>query len=141
MRTPIITLVLLIGLGAVIAGAESEQQTPNATVPSEIPEEARNLKNPVASTPESIEHGQRLFASQCAMCHGKTGDGGGDLAKRLQMVVPDFNSRQNQQARTDGELFYILTQGHGRMQGQGDRLSEQWRWDLINAIRSMASKP
>jgi len=141
MRTPIVTLILMVALAAVTAGVEAEPTTPDAAVAAEIPEEARSLKSPVPSSAKSIEQGQRLFASQCAMCHGKTGDGSGDLAVRLKMVVPDFSSEEKQKARTDGELFYILTEGHGRMQGQGDRLSEEWRWDLVNAIRSMATKP
>ncbi len=53
------------------------------------------------------------------------------------LPTPDFTAAQ-QKKRTDGELFYILTRGHAGMPGQGSRLREKQKWDLINFIRSRA---
>src|SRR4051812_27413730 len=38
--------------------------------------EAAKMKNPVASTPESIAAGKASFATVCASCHGAEGKGG-----------------------------------------------------------------
>jgi ubiquinol-cytochrome c reductase cytochrome c subunit len=38
--------------------------------------DAAKLKNPVASTPESIAAGQQLYLRNCASCHGRNGQGG-----------------------------------------------------------------
>jgi len=38
---------------------------------------------------------------------------------------------------TDGALFYIITNGRGKMVGgEGDRTKEEVRWNLVNLVRS-----
>ena len=105
--------------------------------PLVIPEAEKNRKNPVAPDRESIQRGRNLFSSQCVWCHGPKGDGKGELALADNLPTPDFTAAQ-QKKRTDGELFYILVHGHGGMPGQGSRLREKQKWDLINFIRSLA---
>jgi mono/diheme cytochrome c family protein len=144
--------VLVLSLLAVGAGAEpvmpgpgpaQETKPQTAAAAAEIPKPLvipvaeKNRKNPVASTPESIESGRNLFSSQCGMCHGMKGDGKGDLVERLKLKMPDFTDAAKQQRRTDGELFYILTQGHGEMPGE-TRLEPREKWDMINYIRALA---
>jgi hypothetical protein len=43
---------------------------------------------------------------------------------------------------TDGELFYIITNGRGKMTGgEGDRTKEMTRWNPVNLVRpSRASR-
>ena len=65
------------------------------------------------------------------------GDGQGDLVERLNLEVPDMTDPEIQKNRSDGDLFYILTQGHGDMPGDGERLPADWRWDMINYIRTL----
>jgi mono/diheme cytochrome c family protein len=103
-----------------------------------IPEEAKVRVNPVPASQNSLDHGRYLFSGHCAMCHGPKGDGNGGLARRLEMTMPDFLDPQQLKQRTDGELFYIITKGHGRMPADGERVLEEWRWDLVNAMREMA---
>ena len=91
----------------------------------------------VAPGRESIQRGRNLFSSQCVWCHGPKGDGKGELALADNLPTPDFTAAQQKKC-TDGELFYILTHGHGSMPGQGSRLREKQKWDLINFIRSLA---
>lgn len=110
-----------------------------ASVPIEIPTEDHNRQNPVEATPESNAAGKLLFNSQCAMCHGAKGDGKGDLAETLKLRVPDFRSAKLQASRTDGDLFYVLTIGHGDMPGEGqERLSEDTRWNIVNYMRTLS---
>jgi mono/diheme cytochrome c family protein len=131
--------------GSAMLGPGPAQETKPQTAPAAaetpkllvIPVAEKNRKNPVPSTPESIESGRNLFSSQCAMCHGIKGDGKGDLVERLKLKVPDFTDAEKQKRRTDGELFYILTQGHGEMPGE-TRLEPREKWDMINYIRSLA---
>lgn len=121
------------------AQEQKEQPAPQVAPPISIPEEEKARKNPLKPTPESIDAGRRLFSTQCKMCHGEKGDGKGDLAVELKLAIPDFIDPKQQKSRTDGELFYLLTQGHGRMPGQGERLRPEQKWNLINFIRSLAS--
>ena len=106
-----------------------------------VPDPARDRKNPVEPTEESIEYGKLLFSSQCVMCHGKQGAGDGDLVARFSYEVPDFTDPGLQKQRTDGELFYILHHGHGKMPDQGDRFDEKVLWDLVNYLRTLSRQP
>jgi len=112
-------------------------EMPPPPEPVVVPADERNRKNPLPPSPEVLERGQRIFASQCTMCHGSLGDGKGDLVDRLGLSVPDFTRPEVQAKRTDGELFYILGKGHGSMPGQEKRLKEEERWTLIHYLRSL----
>jgi len=141
----ILTLLAAIAMAAAWSAEPPKDPAANGDrredVPLAIPDEARRLENPVSKSAEAIEGGRVLFQSQCVMCHGPKGDGKGDLAVRLGLNTPDFTDPERQKARTDGELHYILTQGHGEMPGQGQRLPENWKWELIHYIRSLAREP
>ena len=42
---------------------------------------------------------------------------------------------------TDGELFYVITNGRGKMVGgEGDRTKDDIRWNLVNLVRSFGEK-
>ncbi|MDX1389672.1 MAG: cytochrome c [Acidobacteriota bacterium] len=127
------TVLAFVVAGVTLLGAAPDQKS----APSEIPEAEKNRKNPVETTPESIERGQTLFWSQCAMCHGEKGDGKGELAERYDFVVVDFTDAALQKKRTDGELFYLLTVGKDHMPGEGERMPDAWKWDLVNYIRTL----
>ncbi|MCP3982358.1 MAG: cytochrome c [bacterium] len=132
-----ILLGTLVVSGLALAN-QDDGETAEASIPKAIPEAARQVKNPVANSQTSVDNGMLIFSSQCVMCHGPKGDGAGFLAKRLKLSMPDFTSRATQTKRTDGEYFYIITNGHGRMPGEGDRFEDETKWSLVNAIRAMA---
>jgi mono/diheme cytochrome c family protein len=100
-----------------------------------ISEEDKARKNPVKFTDGSVERGRKLFASQCAMCHGVTGDGKGEVVKDMNVALPDFAKPATLQKRTDGELFQILSLGNEAMPPQDKRMSEIHRWQIINFLR------
>ena len=134
-------LLLALAVSTVVIGAPPERLD-RAKIPDdlEVPAAASARQNPQRPTPENIAEGKKYFASQCAMCHGADGKGKGDLAISLGMRVPDFTDVQRGSNRTDGDLFYVLTNGHGDMPGEGeDRLSERVRWNMILYLRSLAS--
>jgi mono/diheme cytochrome c family protein len=126
-------IALLAGIGVLWAAGEQDP----ADVPAEIPADAQKLKNPHEATPQSISNGKQIYSSQCVMCHGTSGDGKGDLAERFKYKMPDFTNSEAQGAWTDGALFYVLTHGHGKMSGEGERLEAETRWDLVNYVRSL----
>jgi mono/diheme cytochrome c family protein len=145
MRLTMIVLLLLAGVVAAFAVVEEAATTPEedsakklSKIVLEIPAKAKNRRNPMEPTPENTAIGLEVFASQCSMCHGFRGTGDGDLAQKLEIPVPDFTDPERQKKRTDGELFYIINRGHGRMPGNTDRLSNEWKWCMVHAIRSMA---
>ncbi len=40
----------------------------------------------------------------------------------------------------DGEIFDLIKKGKGKMTGEGDRVSTEMAWKLVNYVRSLAKK-
>ncbi len=119
------------------AKGQDPQEAPLAPIP---PDEAAK-KNPVKPTPEGMAAARKLFGYHCAMCHGKDGDGKGDVAADMKLKLKDWRDPSSLAKMTDGELFYIVTNGRGKMTGgEGDRTSEETRWNLVHVVRAFAKK-
>jgi mono/diheme cytochrome c family protein len=103
-----------------------------------IPPEAAKRVNPVKATPGSIAQGKRSYGFDCAMCHGKDGDGKGDLAEPMHLKLRDYRDPAALKDLTDGEIFYIIINGKGQMTGEEGRMKPEQVWDLVNYIRSLA---
>jgi mono/diheme cytochrome c family protein len=88
-------------------------QTAPKTPPTEykIPPEAANQSNPVKPSPESLARGKKIYGYDCAVCHGKDGDGKGDMTD--MRGTPDLTDPAVQKSHTDGEWFYIIQKGKG----------------------------
>ena len=123
--------------GAFAPVPADDTATHDSSVPRKIPAEAKRVRNPVPLSDAAVKEGQLIYSSQCTMCHGSSGDGKGELVERFGYVTPDFTDGEFQQAKTDGELYYVLTHGHGKMRGQGGRLSDTTRWNLVHYIRAL----
>lgn len=110
-------------------------------VPNYTMEEARDLTNPVESNAQSQELGSRLFAVNCAVCHGPNGDGTGRVAgyfRAANAPAPADLRREDIKARTDGELFWIISNGFGEyMPPFGDLITPEQRWALVVHIRQL----
>ncbi len=136
--------LLLASSGVLSAQQSGTQEKPKDSQPpaadSKIPPEEAARKNPVSSTPEGLAEARRFYKYQCAMCHGENGDGKGDLVETMKLKMNDWRDVASLADRTDGELYYVLTNGKGAMSGQGDRTKEQMRWNLINLTRSFSKK-
>lgn len=139
--------VLILGLAAGMATGvartrAAKNQDPQAdTPPAPIPAEDAAKKNPAKPTPEGLVEARKLYGYHCAMCHGKDGDGKGDLATDMQLKLKDWRDPNALAKMTDGELFYIVTNGRGKMTGgEGDRTKEEVRWNLVNVVRGFAKK-
>jgi mono/diheme cytochrome c family protein len=154
MPTNRVILCLAFFLAAVVAlaqssskPAQSETQSrapaAGAAAPSasdKIPPEAVKQANPVKASAESIAAGKRMYGYDCAMCHGASGDGKGDLAGDMKVPLVDFRDAKAMQSRSDGELFYIIKTGKGEMPGEGSRAKPEQIWNMVNYVRSLAKK-
>ena len=105
---------------------------------TKIPQEEVDRKNPVESNPASIAEGKRLYgATDCALCHGKDGDGKGVLAKDINMNLHDWRKPESLLHFTDGELSYLVLKGKGRMPAYDGKETPEQVWQIINYVRSM----
>ncbi|MDW8059659.1 MAG: cytochrome c [Thermomicrobium sp.] len=121
-------------------------------------EQARDLQNPLANDPKAAARGQQLYQVNCVQCHGPQGDGKGPMAAfwgLTQGAVPPANLKDPAiVARTDGELYWILTNGYTSPQNQaqfpdgltnmpafGKLLTPEQRWELVAYIRQLQQQP
>jgi len=110
--------------------APSSQTSPAAT----------KKVNPVKSTPNSLAIGKKAYTSDCAMCHGKEGAGGGELAVTMNLKLLDYRDPDSLKALPDGEIYSIIANGKGQMTGEAGRMKPGQIWDVVNYIRSLAKK-
>jgi len=109
MPKPIFRLTLLLSATVVFLAVLSAQQTQSpqkAATPSSaaIPAQAAKQANPVKSSPESLARARKWWNLDCAMCHGKGGDGRGDTAADMKLKIADFTDPTSLKNRTDGEI-------------------------------------
>jgi mono/diheme cytochrome c family protein len=126
--------------------ASGQQQKPDSAAAqktpsySAIPVEAAKAPNPVKSTPESLAHAKKWWTLDCEMCHNKNGDGKGETAKDMKLTMVDFTDPATLKDRTDGEIYWIIKNGHNDMPAEGPRITTEQGWDLVNYLRSFAKK-
>jgi cytochrome c oxidase cbb3-type subunit 3 len=98
-----------------------------------------------AGTEGNRDRGVRIFAAECARCHGREGKGDGpDLAKLQSAVSPDdWTDKESNQGLTDSFIIAMITKG-GKANGKsrimpafGDKLNPQQVQDLLAFIRSL----
>lgn len=95
-------------------------------------------KNPVPAGPESAARGAKLYAVYCTPCHGAGGKGDGPVTPRF-MPAPDLTS-PTVQAKTDGHFSYYIGYGGAVMPAYGEALSVEDRWDIVNHLRTLATR-
>jgi mono/diheme cytochrome c family protein len=119
-------------------------QTPSQEKPQEKPQEAAAdasvRKNPVKPTPENLAEAKKYFGYDCAMCHGVTGDGKGDLAPSMGLKMIDWRDTSTIAGMSDSEMFDLIVKGKGKMVGEGDRISTEMVWKVVNYVRTLAKK-
>ncbi|MGA2855888.1 MAG: cytochrome c [Candidatus Sulfotelmatobacter sp.] len=140
-RFALVLPALVVGVLALSAqqpaSAPAAQNNPSYAV---IPVDAAKAPNPVKSTPESLARAKKWWTLDCVMCHGKDGDGKGETATDMKLTIADFTYPATLKDRTDGEIFYIIKNGHQDMPPEGPRIKTDEGWDLVNYVRSLAKK-
>jgi mono/diheme cytochrome c family protein len=103
------------------------------------PESSKKLKNPVAVNDESMEAGKALYLKHCKSCHGAGGKGDGPKAANLEKKCGDFTS-SDFKALTDGEIYWMTTEGQDPMPTFKKKTAEEERWQIVNYVRTLGEK-
>jgi mono/diheme cytochrome c family protein len=136
----VLRLVSVLALSCFSTSAQEAQKPAAPPAEFKMPPDAAKMPNPVKPTPASLAAGKKTFGYDCAMCHGKDGDGKGDLAGDMKLTMKDYTDPAALKDMTDGELFYIIKNGKGDMPSEGDRAKPEEVWNLVNYVRSFAKK-
>lgn len=123
---------LIILMAAVWLGGASTRAAQGTTA---------TLKNPIASSPESIAAGKQVYTRTCAPCHGTSGEGG--PGNDLIPAAPDLTDAMWDHGSSDGEIFTSIKNGvppDFNMTPFKDRLKDDDIWNVVIYLRSIAKK-
>jgi cytochrome c len=96
--------------------------------------------NPVKPTAASQEKAKKLYAMDCAMCHGDNGNGKTDLATSMTLTLLDWTDPKSLASVSDHELFEIIRKGKGDKMPPEDpsRAKDDEVWNLVIYIRAFS---
>jgi mono/diheme cytochrome c family protein len=98
-------------------------------------------ENPLPGDEASITRGAELYAINCKMCHGETGEGTGSIAPFLIRFKPANLTSDVVQSKSDGSIFLTITNGlDGRMPPLNENLTVSERWDVVNFVRTLKAE-
>jgi mono/diheme cytochrome c family protein len=100
------------------------------------PESADKIVNPLKGDDKSLSIGKKLFKMQCSVCHGFKGKGDGMAGTGLNPKPANLTS-EAVQSQTDGAIFWKIQRGRGPMPSYKSSLKEEYRWSIINYIRTL----
>jgi len=123
----------------------AEGSIPRGFTPEEYPdtieglEMARaNLKSPLTQITEADQaEARQLYTIYCAICHGDSGDGQGNLVKREKFLgVPSYTDRE----LTEGGIYHVITYGLNSMGPHKNQLSQHERWLVTDYVLKLNSE-
>jgi cytochrome c len=96
--------------------------------------------NPVKPTAASQDKAKKLYAMDCAICHGDNGNGKTDLATSMTLTLADWTDPKSLASVSDQQLFDIIRKGKGDKMPPEDpgRAKDTDVWSLITYIRSFS---
>jgi mono/diheme cytochrome c family protein len=104
--------------------------------PWPVPDNYKNMKNPVASDATSVAEGKTLYATHCKSCHGAKGLGDGNKAAQLKTEPGNFSTAEFH-SQSDGSLFYKTTEGRDDMPNFKKKIPDaDERWAIVNYMRT-----
>ena len=142
--------VVFMALAAValVAGrpavAAEPGQCPQPRFTGKAPDDYLSRKNPVAGNEGSVKAGESIFLGEgriasCFVCHGREGDGKGQLASQFDPPPRNFRCAETINGVPDGQLFWIIKFGSpGAAMPPHPRLSDEQIWQVITYLRQLA---
>lgn len=132
--------LLVISVGMIFVFSISTIIHAQTTGGWNIPAKFKTTKNPVAVSKASIADGKDLYAKHCKSCHGSAGLGDGTKAASLDVTCSDFSTKKFQ-ALSDGEIFFQMSEGKGKMPSFKKLIPEDnGRWSIVHYLRTMSAK-
>lgn len=149
LQTPaFVIIIILAGYGiyylfssAFERGVRSGEETPHTEQPvaSAAETDLRKLRIP---TPDLIAEGKTNYLSNCASCHGASGEGNGPKAAQLNPKPRNFTAEKFQFGDKPLELFNTVTKGvAGTSMPSFMLLSPRVRWSVVHYIRTLIPNP
>lgn len=155
---PGMLLVVLLALPAVVFADAGHDAKPAAEMPSMdhskpgamdhskmggadmgghwmAPPEAAARKNPIRADKASIARGKKIYAANCASCHGVRGKGDGPAGNALNPKPADLAAMAPKHPA--GDLAWKIEHGRGAMPAWKGTLKQKQIWDVVNFLQAL----
>lgn len=103
-------------------------------------EGAKANRNPLAGdmSQDVLSTGQKYYNTNCMVCHGVKGEGGANssVAQFMALKPPTLLSDKVMNW-SDGNIYHVITMGQGVMGPYASHIPPQFRWQVVNYIRSL----
>lgn len=106
-----------------------------------VPAAEKERKNPLSPSERNLTAAKQIYSDQCANCHGDGGKGDGSDAMMYEPPPSDLTDAAKMSKRTDGEIYYQITEGRKPMPSFKKKLTDEQRWQLVMFVRSLAGAP
>ena len=123
---------------ATVPPGKLEKQIAGFALDRSVAKRAPQRKNPFTATPEVIREALGEYKEHCLLCHGAPGVDASEIGSGLNPAPPDLTIPKVQ-ARSDGELFWLTSEGI-RMTGMpafGPTESEEDIWKIVAFLRHL----
>lgn len=97
----------------------------------------QELKTPFVHSKEIIEEGKVLYEKYCLHCHGKKGEGDGQVAQNSDFINPPSYTLPRIKALKDGHIYHTIYYGKGMMGAHASQVNHEERWKIIHYVRSL----
>lgn len=102
-----------------------------------VPIKSRDLVNVVEMNKKTLSEGAKIYTEHCTECHDEMGRGIGkhvDYTLQSILLIP---SQPGNVPLSDGELYWKITHGIGKMPSFAGVLTDHERWLMVNHIRAL----
>ena len=96
-----------------------------------VPTTAKDILNPISWNKDVASEADKVYSDHCISCHGKHGAGDGSKEK------VDYDLRSILYPLTDGELYWKITHGVGKMPSYAGVLTDNERWLMVLQLRHL----
>jgi mono/diheme cytochrome c family protein len=135
--------MIILGLLGVwtLLDRSADPEVLHPRVPADQIKTAKAETNPLPAASETLEKGKAVYHGKgfCVTCHGPDGTGLGNIPGLVGKLPRNFTDRAWQEARSDGELFWILKNGSpGTAMAPFVPLvlTEEEAWQVLHYVRS-----
>ncbi len=99
---------------------------------------AATLVNNLEPSKENLQRGEKMYGIYCMQCHGEKGDGQGSLYVSKKYTYPPASLlSEKMMANPEGDIYHVITVGHGIMGEHGSMIKPDDRWKIAMYIKEV----
>jgi len=115
---------------------EYHHRAAEETFLSGSPNDTLVTRLPIPLNASLLARGQDRYQIYCAVCHGKSGEGNGEVVRRGYPAPPTYHSDRLRNAPI-GHFYDVIANGYGVMSSYAARVEPADRWAISAYIRAL----